>query len=141
MKFNYRKIKPIRKSKGLTQGDVVNFLSTKLAKHYNRSTISSKECGRNPFNLEELEALAEYFEVEVTEFFDGDTESKSRHEPLTTPQQPPQEMIAMTVEMQTYLLSRVKDLEERLRSAEERLRFYENPQTGAATPANKKSNR
>ena len=128
MKFNYKLIKPIRKSKGLTQGDVQDYLSQHFNKPYNRSTISSKECGRNPFNLEEIEALAEYFDVELTAFFDG-AESQPQAQVLAQSQpQAQQEIIDMNLEMQTYLLQRVKELEERLR-------FYENPQNGNATLA------
>ena len=121
MKFNYKKIKPIRKSKGLTQDDVAQYLAKALNKSYNRSTISSKEVGRNPFSLEEIEALAELFEIEIGDFFDG---SKPQPKPKQI-----QEPIGMTQEVQNYLLRRIQDLEDEIKV------LKSNPQAGAATPA------
>jgi transcriptional regulator with XRE-family HTH domain len=120
MKFNYKRIKPIRKSKGLTQGDVALYLSQRFNKNYNRSTISSKEVGRNPFSLEELDALAEYLEVDLDEFFDGG--------PKPQPQPQRTQETGMTQEVQSYLLKRIQDLEAEVKE------LKANPQTGAATP-------
>ena len=132
MKFNYKKIKPIRKSKGLTQGDIVEYLSQHFNKSYNRSTISSKECGRNPFNLQEIEALAEFMEVDLSDFFDGKAPAPK---PQTQGDKFQSEVVSVNVEMQTYLLQRVKELEAENKNLKDLL---ENPRNGAATPAVKK---
>ena len=126
MKFNYKKIKPLRKSKGLTQGDVQQYLSDYFGKEYNRSTISAKETGRNPFNLQEVEALAEYLEVDVSAFFDG--------EPVVVQKNNNNKGVpeAISMEVQQYLLKRIQELEARLK-------LYENPQSGAATSQNKRT--
>jgi transcriptional regulator with XRE-family HTH domain len=127
MRFNYKKIKPIRKSKGLTQGDIQEYLSNTLGKTYNRSTISAKETGRNPFNLQEIEALAEYFEVDVSAFFEGEslllTKSQNNNN------QGDQRSEAISMEVQSYLLKRIQELEAEVKE------LKANPQAGAAAPA------
>ncbi|WP_257431165.1 helix-turn-helix transcriptional regulator [Metaclostridioides mangenotii] len=56
-------MKRLRKEKNLRQIDVANVIGVK------KTTYASKENGERRFTLEEADALAEYFNVDLREVF------------------------------------------------------------------------
>lgn len=56
-------LKRLRKEKNLRQIDVANVIGVK------KTTYASKENGERRFTLEEADALAEYFNVDLREVF------------------------------------------------------------------------
>jgi DNA-binding XRE family transcriptional regulator len=56
-------LKQLRKERNLRQIDVANVIGMK------KTTYASKEIGKRRFTLEEADALAEYFNVDLREVF------------------------------------------------------------------------
>ncbi|MFC4661697.1 helix-turn-helix transcriptional regulator [Oceanobacillus sp. FSL W7-1293] len=66
-KVNLKKIKDIRKNKGLSQEDMANLLGLKSLYPYHR-----KESGAQKFSAEEIHAIANYFDLPIEYFFDDE---------------------------------------------------------------------